>query len=72
MTLAVPTRGSETDRECPVCGSSEPTQRRGEVIRRESGLVVGEVYLCDPSEGCGHRWEVDTREEAIYRHGGEE
>jgi transposase-like protein len=70
MKLGVPTRGFETDGECPGCGSSENTKRQGETARRQTGLVVAERYLCQPPEGCGHSWEVDTYGEGIYQDGG--
>lgn len=67
MKLGIPTRGFETDRECPNCGRVEPTKRKGETARRDTGLVVKEQYLCDPQDGCGHSWEVDTYGEGIYQ-----
>lgn len=67
MRLGIPTRGFETDRECPECGRSGPTRRKGETARRSTGLVVEEHYICRQPEGCGHTWTVDTYGEGIYR-----
>lgn len=67
MKLGFPTRGIETDRECPECGSAKHTQRSGEVVREQTGLVVEEQYTCHPRDGCGHTWNVDTYGEGIYR-----
>jgi hypothetical protein len=67
MKLGFPTRGPDTDRECPECGSSQHTQRSGETYRTETGLVVEEKYVCHPRDGCGHSWTVDTYGEGIYR-----
>lgn len=67
MKLGIPTRGFETDRDCPQCGRVETTKRQGETARRQTGLVVKEHYLCDPEAGCGHSWKVDTYGEGIYQ-----
>jgi len=67
MKLGFPTRGITTDRECPECGRTEPTKRKGETVREQTGLVVEETYACDPKTGCGHTWTVGTYGEGIYR-----
>lgn len=68
MKLGVPTRGFETDRECPECGQSEPVQRIGETARKSTGLVTGEHFECRRKyDGCGHTWQVDTYGEGIYQ-----
>jgi transposase-like protein len=67
MKQGIPTRGFETDRECPECGSADHTKRKGETARRDTGLVVEEHYICRPPEGCGHTWTVDTYGQGIYQ-----
>lgn len=63
MRLGLPTRGPETDKECPECGSE--VRRRGEKARESTGLVLEERYECNNKE-CLHFWWEDAPD-GLYR-----
>lgn len=64
MKLGIPTRGFDTDRECPECGSADHVKRRGEQPTKD-GYIGRERYQCDPPDGCGFSWWVEIYDQKI-------
>lgn len=62
MRQGRPTRGLETDRDCPEC-NSEDVQRTGETVRQRDARVLEEHFHCNH---CHHDWAVELDEE-VYR-----
>lgn len=63
MKQGLPTRGIETDRDCPECDDGGDVQRVDEVVREPDGLVTEERYHCND---CRHAW-TDSAPDGLYR-----